>query len=155
MAHADSPNIVFYPPVLFATAPVVAVALEWLLPIGIIGASDGIRMLGFAILIIALTLGLWGIAAFKREGTNVSPHTPALVIVTNGPYRMTRNPMYLGIALFQLGLGLAFSLDWAVLIAPLALLALHFGVVLREEVYLTAKFGAPYTDYLNRTRRWI
>ena len=68
---------------------------------------------------------------------------------------MTRNPMYLGLMLGYVGITLIASLDWGLLtLIPLAL-TLHYGVVLREERYLTAKFGKPYTDYLARTRRWL
>ncbi len=63
--------------------------------------------------------------------------------------------MYLGMVLMTLGIGLVASLDWAVILAPLLWALLHFGVVLREETYLRAKFGAPYEAWLARTRRWI
>ncbi len=63
--------------------------------------------------------------------------------------------MYLGMILFQIGIALAFSLDWALLIAPLLWAALHFGVVLREERYLSERFGEEYTRFVSQTRRWI
>lgn len=151
----DHPDIVFYPPVLAALAPLAAWGLHVLAPLDIVPDDGLFRLTGVAVLALANALGITAIYVFKARGTNVSPHHPGLRIVTAGPYRYTRNPMYLGIALFQLGLGLATPLDWAIGIAPLALAALHFGVVLREEAYLTAKFGAPYTDYLNSTRRWV
>ena len=155
MPRHDAPDVAFYPPVLFAGAPIAAMILDWIIPLDILGKGPIQIAAGFVILIVAMTLGLWGIVAFNRAGTNVSPHASTLIVVTDGPYRFTRNPMYLGIALFQLGLGLAASLDWSVIIAPLVLAALHYGVVLREEAYLTAKFGAPYTEYLDKTRRWL
>ncbi|SOH95404.1 Protein-S-isoprenylcysteine O-methyltransferase Ste14 [Monaibacterium marinum] len=156
MANADSPNIVFYPPVLFAMAPIVALVLQRIAPLGLLEpAGDVQQAVGIAILALALALGLWGVVVFKRAGTNVSPHTPALLIVSSGPYRFSRNPMYIAIELVQLGLGLAVSMEWSIIIAPLALIALHYGVVLREEAYLTEKFGDQYTEYKQQTRRWL
>jgi protein-S-isoprenylcysteine O-methyltransferase Ste14 len=93
--------------------------------------------------------------AMKAAGTNVDPGKPALVIVRNGPYRFTRNPMYLALCLLQTSLGFFFN-DWITLafVVPL-ILTLHFGVILREEEYLTAKFGEPYLALKRAVRRWI
>jgi protein-S-isoprenylcysteine O-methyltransferase Ste14 len=72
-----------------------------------------------------------------------------------GPYRFTRNPMYAGVTLFQLGLGLALNNVWIALFAPLSLLTVHFIAVLPEEKYLTEKFGANYKAYLRTVRRYL
>jgi protein-S-isoprenylcysteine O-methyltransferase Ste14 len=92
---------------------------------------------------------------FKKAGTNVHPSDPALTIVRGGPYHFTRNPMYLALCLVQVALGF-FLNDWITLlfVVPLALI-LHYGVVLREERYLTAKFGEPYLQLKRDVRRWI
>lgn len=95
------------------------------------------------------------IFAFRRAGTHIEPYKPALVLVEGGPYLFTRNPMYVGLMALHLTVTLVASLDWGLLTLVALALALHYGVVLREERYLTAKFGQPYTDYLARTRRWI
>ena len=103
----------------------------------------------------AMVLALTAILAFRRAGTNIEPTKPALVLVFDGPYRFTRNPMYSGLILMMAGLSLIFSIDYALLLTLPFALVLHHGVVLREEAYLTKKFGQPYTDYLTQTRRWI
>ncbi|PYJ39457.1 MAG: hypothetical protein DME84_01595 [Verrucomicrobia bacterium] len=86
---------------------------------------------------------------------NVDPGKPALAIVRGGPFRFTRNPMYLALCLLQIALGF-FLNDWITLmfVVPLALI-FHYGVVLREERYLTAKFGEPYLQYKREVPRWI
>lgn len=91
----------------------------------------------------------------KAAGSNVNPAEPALTIVRGGPYRFTRNPMYLALCLLQLALGLLLN-DWSALffVIPLALL-LHYGVVLREEKYLEAKFGDEYLSLKREVRRWL
>ncbi|MEM6665744.1 MAG: isoprenylcysteine carboxylmethyltransferase family protein [Pseudomonadota bacterium] len=153
----DRPDIVILPPVLLVLALGLAVALEWLVPLDILASWDTPVSLvpGLAIMAVAGVLGVWGVLAFRRAGTHVHPTQPALVIVTDGPYRFTRNPMYLGIILLTIGIGVAASLDWALVLAPIVALVLHFGVVLREEAYLTAKFGAQYKALLAATRRWL
>ena len=111
--------------------------------------------LGIILILVAPSLALWALRVMKQAGTNVDPSQPALTIVRTGPYRFTRNPMYLALCLLQLALGF-FLNDWGTLlfVFPLALV-LHFGVVLREEKYLAAKFGQPYLQLKREVRRWI
>lgn len=152
----DKPDIVILPPVAFALALGLAVGLGYLAPLGLLPPRGGWSLVpGLVLIAAALALGGGGIWAFKAAGTNVHPTEPALVIVENGPYRFTRNPMYLGLVTLMLGLGLAVPLDWALLLAPSLWAVLHYGVVLREEAYLTAKFGETYTAFKARTRRWL
>jgi len=110
---------------------------------------------GIVLIILAPTLALSALITMKSAGTNVDPAKPALTIVRTGPFRFTRNPMYLTLCLVQVALGF-FLNDWITLlfVVPLALI-FHYGVVLREERYLTAKFGEPYLQYKREVRRWI
>ncbi len=91
----------------------------------------------------------------KAAGTNVHPSESALALVRDGPFRFTRNPMYLALSLVQVAPGF-FLNDWITLlfVVPLALI-LHYGVVLREERYLTGKFGEPYLQFKREVHRWI
>ena len=153
----DSPNVIAFPPLILASALGLAVLLGYLFPFGILpeGMGQPAVIGGGALMVGAALLGGSGILAFRAAGTHVEPFKPALVLVESGPYRFTRNPMYLGLMLGHLGITLIASLDWGlVTLIPLAL-TLHYGVVLREERYLAAKFGQPYIDYLARTRRWL
>lgn len=157
MSEADRPDILVYPPLMSVLTPGIAAVLEWLAPIPLLPPffTAWCAALGVTLLAIAGGLAVSGTRAFKAAGTNVDPKTPALRLVETGPYRFTRNPMYLGMVILQLALGFLLSLDWALLFAPALWGALHFGVVLREETYLSRKFGPPYDEYLGRTRRWI
>ena len=154
----DHPDVAIWPPLLFMGAVGLAIVLDRLLPLGLLqrfGVAGWQFWLGLVVAIFGILLGIAGIAEFSRAGTNVHPHQPALRIVSTGPYRLTRNPMYLGALLFLLGLALSGSMDWLlVLLVPVAAI-LHYGVVRREERYLTDKFGDPYLDYLARTKRWL
>src|SRR5213080_4646024 len=99
---------------------------------------------GIVLVVLAPTLALSALVAMKTAGTNVNPAKPALLIVRGGPYRFTRNPMYLALCLVQTAIGF-FLNDWITLlfVVPLGIV-LHFGVILPEERYLEAKFGEPY-----------
>lgn len=110
---------------------------------------------GIALITLAPALALWALQTMHAAGTNVDPAKAALTIVRDGPFRFTRNPMYLALCLVQIALGF-FLNDWITLLfaVPLALI-FHYGVILREERYLTVKFGEPYLQYKREVRRWI
>jgi protein-S-isoprenylcysteine O-methyltransferase Ste14 len=153
---SDAPAIKLYPPYLAITAPVLAVALDWVVPLGWAFAGPYWQIaLGLVLGGFALWLAVAGARAFKAAGTNVDPKEEALVLVDTGPYRLTRNPMYLGMITLQLALAFVFSLEWSLIVAPFLWAALNWGVVVHEETYLKRKFGAPYEGFLQRTRRWL
>jgi protein-S-isoprenylcysteine O-methyltransferase Ste14 len=92
---------------------------------------------------------------FRKSGQDPAPWQPTPELVFAGPYRFTRNPMYVGMTLLTVGLGAAFATLWALPLALVALGAVHVSAVLPEERYLAAKFGAPYLDYQARVRRYL
>src|SRR6059036_3097706 len=154
MRDPDSPDILVFPPILLGGAMLLGFLLDWLLPIPLFSPAAA-RVLGAALFVLGAALGYAAQKALRRAGTNISPAEPTLALVTDGPYRRTRNPLYLaglgvylGVALFINGLAPF------LLFVPLAVL-LHWGIVLREERYLTAKFGAAYREYQNQVRRWL
>jgi protein-S-isoprenylcysteine O-methyltransferase Ste14 len=153
----DKADILFFPPYLAIAAPVLSIVLEVIASLGLLpGWSNPLTLLpGLVLLCLAGWLEVTATRSFSAAQTNVSPRRPALAVVRKGPYRFTRNPMYLGMVLLNLGLTLMFSLDWGVPIAVLLWAALHWGVVLREEAYLTEKFGEDYKVLLKSTRRWL
>jgi protein-S-isoprenylcysteine O-methyltransferase Ste14 len=95
------------------------------------------------------------VRAFGRAGTPMDPGSPSQAIVTDGPYRMTRNPAYLGMALTYTGIAIVSSAPWALVPLPVVIAVIDRGVIAREERYLERKFGARYTDYKRRVRRWV
>ena len=108
-------------------------------------------------LILVAGLGLVASARifFKRTGQNPAPWKPSPELILKGPYRITRNPMYLGVTLFEIGLGLAVNNLWISLFAAPALLTVHFIAVLPEERYLSEKFGESYKAYLAQVSRYL
>ena len=94
-------------------------------------------------------------ARFRRAGTPVIPFQPSTALVVDGPYRISRNPIYLGMAALYVGLAFILGLMWALPFLPLVLLAVDRLVIAREEPYLERKFGQDYVEYKSRVRRWI
>jgi protein-S-isoprenylcysteine O-methyltransferase Ste14 len=110
---------------------------------------------GLVLVAGGVALALWAERRFKAMGTAVMPWKPTTAIAVTGPYRFTRNPMYLGLLAAQFGTGLVLREGWIAGLTLVTFAVLHVGVVLREERYLSAKFGADYDSYRARTRRWL
>jgi protein-S-isoprenylcysteine O-methyltransferase Ste14 len=153
----DRPDVIVWPPLLALGTLILGFALEWLTPTFVLRV-----MLPFGLrVLIALFLVSGGAAlaiAARREfiqmGTNVAPSQPALRLVTSGVFAYVRNPMYLGLGLLVAGIGVGFASDWTLVLLVPAALALHYGVVRREENYLTGKFGEPYRRYFTAVPRY-
>ena len=155
MTTDDNPGVIAFPPFIWLASAVTSALVHFLLIRLPIMSYSACLVCGIALIILAPTLALWALVTMKAGGTNVAPAKPALTIVRGGPFRFTRNPMYLALCLLQVALGF-FLNDWLTLlfVLPLALI-LHYGVILREERYLTAKFGEPYLQLKRQVRRWF
>ena len=152
---SDNPGVIAFPPLIWAVGAVISVLVHFFV-IQVPITRYGICLVcGIVLVILAPALALSALVTMKAAGTNVDPAKPALTIVRGGPFRFTRNPMYLALCLLQVALGF-FLNDWITLlfVVPLALI-LHYGVILREERYLTAKFGEPYLQLKRQVRRWF
>jgi protein-S-isoprenylcysteine O-methyltransferase Ste14 len=145
----------FPPPFVFLGLILSGVALQHGLALPLPVASPLRLVLGAALASSGLALVLSARLWFLRTGQHPAPWRPSPELLVSGIYRRTRNPMYLGITSFQLGLGIASANLWIALLAPLALLIVHFLAVLPEEAYLTEKFGATYLDYASSVRRYL
>jgi protein-S-isoprenylcysteine O-methyltransferase Ste14 len=150
----DNPGVIAFPPLIWLVNTVISVLVHLFIRVPIMRYSICL-VCGIVFIILAPTLAVSALKTMKAAGTNVRPSEPTLTIVRDGPFRFTRNPMYLALCLLQVALGF-FLNDWITLlfVVPLVLI-LHYGVVLREERYLAAKFGEPYLQYKRQVRRWI
>ena len=111
--------------------------------------------LGAMVFVVALALSICSDVTIIRAGSNIPTTRPITTIVENGPHRYTRNPIYLTMFLGQIGLAIAFDSLWLLaMLVPFAL-AICYGVVAREEVYLGHKFSNAYRGYCSRVRRWL
>jgi protein-S-isoprenylcysteine O-methyltransferase Ste14 len=139
-----------FPPAIQIAAIALGFLLQWVLPIRIFG----MKIPGVLLLAVALGLIVWTAVLMFRAGTTPNPTRPTTALLIDGPFRFTRNPMYLANELIVIGVGLAFNAPWVILMAiPAALLTSRL-VIDKEERYLAAKFSAEYLDYKARVRRW-
>jgi protein-S-isoprenylcysteine O-methyltransferase Ste14 len=152
---ADTAHVIIRPPLAWALAVTAGFALERLVPLPFLPADVPAAWLGATVFVLALALFAWAIVTMTRAGSNVPTNRPTTTIVESGPYRFTRNPIYLGMFLGLIGLTIAFDTLWLlVMLVPFALV-IRYGVVAREEAYLDRKFGEVYRAYRSRVRRWL
>ncbi|MGU2501274.1 methyltransferase family protein [Pseudomonas aeruginosa] len=152
----DSAGVRFPPPFIYLGALLLGLAAERFVALHSFGIDwwlliemGALRFAAGALMMIAAA-GL-----FRRLGTNIPPSRPTTLIATTGPYRWTRNPMYLGMALIYAGLAVGFDGPIAFALLPLVLVAIQTQVIAREERYLEAKFGDDYRRYKAEVRRWL
>jgi protein-S-isoprenylcysteine O-methyltransferase Ste14 len=153
-SQADTAGVVVPPPLIFVAGLIAGFALEALLP-GVDLPALVQWGLGSVVVVLALVLLIWFNISFSRKGTAVEPWKPTTAIVTTGPYRFTRNPAYLGMALTYVGIALLSSALWVLVPLPIVLAVIDRGVIAREEHYLERKFGEEYLGYKRTVRRWI
>ena len=154
---SDTAGVIAPPPLLALAAVLIGVALDWLLPayvLAVLLSFEARIGLGVLLIVGGFALGFSGRSTFVRLGTNVNPYKSSSALVTTGVFAHVRNPMYVGMALAVAGIGIALASDWTLVMLVAAALTVHFGVVKREERYLTAKFGDAYRHYLDTAPRY-
>lgn len=150
----DNAGVILPPPLIYLGAIVISFGLEALTS----GPSlPGVVAVPIGVVMIVAGVGLMGalVSAFGRARTPLDPYAPTESLVTDGPNRLSRNPLYLGATLTYAGIAIASNSLIALLPLLVALVLIDRGVIAREERYLERKFGARYTDYKHRVRRWI
>ena len=148
-------RVIFIPPPLYyavGLAGGMTVNAVVRLPIG---GRPATALAGAVLAALGLALVFGGVAAVIRHRTTIVPHHPVATLLTGGAYRLSRNPMYTGLALAYLGLALLFGSWWPLVLWPLVIVAVRHLVIRPEEQYLTRRFGRTYTDYQSRVRRWL
>jgi len=152
----DVAGVIALPPLIFLGFLAAAAVLEAVVPLSILGAHAFPRYLAGAVLAAGgFVMILMGSRRFLAAGTNIPPSLPTTALVTDGIYRRTRNPLYLGTTLIYLGLGIAAGSIWAIVLVVPLLWIINTGVIAREERYLERKFGDAYRAYKARVRRWV
>ena len=153
--NSETARVLVRPPIAWAVAVIAGFALDWLEPLPLVPDDLPAGLLGAVVFMLALALGIWAVDTLTRAGTNVPTNRPTTTIVEGGPYRFTRNPIYVGMCGGLIGLGIAFDNLWLLLMLVPFALVIRYGVVAREEAYLERKFGDAYRGYRKRVRRWL
>ena len=120
-----------------------------------LGFPVALTIMGLLLLAVSLLLMVWASREFRLAQTAVPHKIGASQLVTTGPYRYSRNPMYVSLTLLQLGIGLIMGSAWVLLALIPVLLIMNRGVIAREESYMTNQFGQQYLNYKTAVRRWI
>jgi protein-S-isoprenylcysteine O-methyltransferase Ste14 len=152
---ADTAQVMIRPPLAWGLAVISGLALDWIVPLPFLPADLPTGWVGAIVFAFALALVAWAIVTMTRAGSNVPTNRPTTTIVESGPYRFTRNPIYLGMFLGLAGLAIAFDTLWLLMTLVPFGLVIRYGVVAREEAYLERKFGDVYRGYRSRIRRWL
>ena len=150
----DTPGVIAPPPLILLGFVLLGLALDWLRPAAFLPSAVQYAV-GAALIALALALAAAAIVCFTRAGTNVPTRQPATALVVAGPYRFSRNPIYVGMILLVLGIGVMVDSVWLIGLALPFAFVLRYGVIAREERYLAAKFGDAYRAYRERVRRWL
>jgi protein-S-isoprenylcysteine O-methyltransferase Ste14 len=153
--RADIPGVVMPPPALFAVAFAIAFCLNYVHPLRIPLAPRLAYWPTVVFLNSSWVVALWATGFMIRAGTRINPLRPSTALVRGGPYRYSRNPLSISLVLLYIGLAFQLNTLWPVILLPPLLWVNHFGIILREERYLEAKFGDEYRNYRAAVRRWI
>jgi protein-S-isoprenylcysteine O-methyltransferase Ste14 len=152
--NMDHARVMAPPPLVFLGYLIGALILNWVVPFRV-PWTFAVRLGGGAMVILGFLLGVSAIAQMRRAHTSPDPRESVTALVTNGPYRFTRNPMYLGFFLIHLGFTFLAGTWWGLIVSPFLLWTVTYAVIHAEEIYLEGKFGGMYREYHSRAGRWI
>jgi protein-S-isoprenylcysteine O-methyltransferase Ste14 len=152
--QSDHPGVWFPPPLLYVLAVVIGVLLDrrWPLPLP---AGSMTTIAGVFLVVGGVALSYDSIGRFRRLKTSFVPIRPATTLVLAGPYRYTRNPMYVSLALLTIGCSFLLATYWPIVVLVPTLAVVQQFVILPEERYLRHRFGTEYEAYTRRVRRWL
>jgi protein-S-isoprenylcysteine O-methyltransferase Ste14 len=152
----DHPNINrnIHPPIVMLFHLLAAFLLNWLLPLPF-ALPKVFEWMGYILVFVGLGFAFSAVSQFGKMRTTLDPHGSANTIVTSGPYRFSRNPIYLGFVCTLIGLPLALENIWGAVLSPVLMVSLYHLVIKHEEAYLEEKFKDVYTSYKSRVRRWL
>ncbi len=154
--YKEKPNTIPWPPIITIGAIIFGWWLQRYMPLDwTSGLSSAISPLGVLMVILALSMDVWAFVTFKQMKTTIMPNKAATHLATNGPFRWSRNPIYVGNIVLILGFAVIFGNVWMIITAVLAFFAIGELAIKREEEHLEAQFGGEWKEYTSRVRRWL
>lgn len=156
-ATNDRSGVRIFPPFIYAGLFALGYAAHWFVPLHLWpdGTPPALRAIAWILIAVWLGLSASAVFLFRRAGTTPNPMQPTTAIVVHGPYRFTRNPMYVSLVALYVGGTLFVNSAWPLILLPVVVLLVQRQVIAYEEAYLEAKFGEEYRAYKARVRRWI
>jgi protein-S-isoprenylcysteine O-methyltransferase Ste14 len=158
MSGAEArPSSLPWPPVIYLSAIALAVILDYLLPLPWITEplSDMLFIVGILLILASVAMGVATVRTLKRNKTTIRPDRASDHLVTDGPFAITRNPIYLGNCLVMIGIGLIIGSIWFLILSIVAGFLTQKAAIEGEERHLDVRFGKRYRDYKQRVRRWL
>src|SRR3984893_16164728 len=153
-SSSDAPNVKIIPPLVYLAGLLIGFLANIWMPIKVVPNLVAWTLGGLFIFCGAVLMGS-PVFNFRAVGTTVRPDRAASTLVIAGPYKITRNPMYLGLAFVYFGIAIAGQSVWALILLPVVLLVVQRGAIEPEEAFLEKRFGAEYSRYKEKVRRWI
>jgi protein-S-isoprenylcysteine O-methyltransferase Ste14 len=150
----DTAGVIAPPPLFYVIGLALGLIAQHFYPQPVLPSRVS-RVVGLLLIVIALVNFVGAVLALHRAETSPKPWRPTTALVISGPYRWTRNPIYLAFTLVYLGITAWVNTVWPLVLLPLVLFVMHRGVILREEAYLEQKFGDEYRRYKNDVYRWF
>jgi protein-S-isoprenylcysteine O-methyltransferase Ste14 len=149
------PAVRFPPPLVFLGALLAGIGLQFAKPLAAPVGWIARAAVATPLIVVGPALAIWARGGFKRIGRTPQPWLPSSALIVEGPYRFTRNPMYVGMTALLLGLAAALDNGWLLVLAPIALVIVHVIAVRPEERYLEETFGESYVELKRRVRRYL
>lgn len=148
------PQVKFPPPALYGSAILLGWLFNFLVPVGL-PSNSWIMGVGLAGVALGLSIIGWSAFEFRRHKTTILPHRASSRIIQSGPFRFSRNPIYLAFAIIQINAALLLNSLWILLLVPVCIVITNVFVIAKEEAFLTQAFGEEYIVFMQRVRRWI
>jgi len=154
MESQDRVNNIAPPAFIYVGGLMIGLLMHWLFPVQVLPTPSAV---GISILLFVVSgpLAITAVRAFSRAKTTYFFTEPTSAIVTDGPYRFSRNPGYVSLTLLFFGIGFLVNSLWVLIMVLPAVTVIHYGVVKREERYLEANFGDEYREFKTAVRRWV
>ena len=153
-AARDNPGVVARPPLIYLCSLVIGLALQFVWPLKVLPAPLEATV-GGSLILVAIVLFTLSVREFLAAGTAIQTHRPTTTILRTGPYRFSRNPIYVSFTLLYIGIGVWVNSAWLLGMLVPTLIVISYGVIAREERYLARKFGDEYLRYKASVRRWL
>jgi protein-S-isoprenylcysteine O-methyltransferase Ste14 len=148
-------KIVAPPPVMYIGALLFGFAIHAAFPIWIFSTGYGHFIMGGFLFVLSAAFARWAFLTMRQFGTSANPKKPSEALATNGPFQFSRNPIYVAMTGLYVGLDFIVNSVWPLMLLPPLLLIMNWGVIRREERYLSSQFGEAYAAYKSRVRRWL
>lgn len=140
---------------MYVGALLLGFALHAVFPIGLFPTGHAHEILGGCLIAVSAAFARWAFLTMRHSGTTANPKEPAEALAIGGPFRISRNPIYVAMTGIYVGLDFMVDSAWPLILLVPLLLLMNWGVILREEQYLSGKFGDAYAAYKSRVRRWL